>query len=203
MSLTEPYLHGPARNPWSTEHSTGGAAAAVAGGMLPATHATDTAGSIRVPAACCGLVGLKPTRGCNAAGPHRGDATRGLSHEHCESRSVRRAFDCHVPARFRHWRAIQRYGARPVICAGAVLAVLCVATNLMFPPVLATFMVALALLGIGWNFMFVGGTMLLATAHDSMKGCACRLPTTSSCSAQWAARRLPQARSRRPAVGRH
>ena len=96
MSLTtEPYLHGPARNPWSTEHSTGGssggAAAAVAGGMLPATHATDTAGSIRVPAGCCGLVGLKPTRGRNAVGPHRGDAMMGLSHEHCVSRSVR---DC-------------------------------------------------------------------------------------------------------------
>jgi amidase len=96
MSLTtEPRLHGAARNPWSTEHSTGGssggAAAAVAGGMLPATHATDTAGSIRVPAACCGLVGLKPTRGRNAAGPHRGDAMMGLSHEHCVSRSVR---DC-------------------------------------------------------------------------------------------------------------
>lgn len=96
MSLTtEPYLHGPARNPWSTEHSTGGssggATAAVAGGMLPATHATDTAGSIRVPAACCGLVGLKPTRGRNAVGPHRGDAMMGLSHEHCVSCSVR---DC-------------------------------------------------------------------------------------------------------------
>ena len=44
---------------------------------------------------------------------------------------------------------------------------LCVATNLAFPPVLATFMVALALLGVGWNFMFVGGTTLLATAHDA------------------------------------
>jgi amidase len=90
---TESALHGPARNPWSTEHSTGGssggAASAVAGGILPATHATDTAGSIRVPAGCCGLVGLKPTRGRNAVGPHRGDAMMGLSHEHCISRSVR------------------------------------------------------------------------------------------------------------------
>jgi amidase len=92
---TEPALHGPARNPWSTEHSTGGssggAAAAVAGGILPATHATDSGGSIRVPAGCCGLVGLKPTRGRVAVGPHRGDAMMGLSHEHCVSRSVR---DC-------------------------------------------------------------------------------------------------------------
>jgi MFS family permease len=64
-------------------------------------------------------------------------------------------------------RLIQRFGAHPMICVGAVLTMLCVATNLLFPPVLATFMVALALLGIGWNFMFVGGTTLLATAHDS------------------------------------
>jgi Asp-tRNA(Asn)/Glu-tRNA(Gln) amidotransferase A subunit family amidase len=92
---TEPNLHGPARNPWSTGYSTGGssggAAAAVAGGILPASHATDSAGSIRIPAGCCGLVGLKPTRGRNAVGPHRGDAMMGLSHEHCVSRSVR---DC-------------------------------------------------------------------------------------------------------------
>jgi MFS family permease len=64
-------------------------------------------------------------------------------------------------------RVIQRIGAHPVICIGAMLTVLCVATNLMFPPVVATFMVALALLGIGWNFLFVGGTTLLATAHDA------------------------------------
>jgi amidase len=94
MSVTtEPNLHGPARNPWSTDHSTGGssggAAAAVAGGILPASHATDSAGSIRIPAGCCGVLGLKPTRGRNAVGPHRGDAMMGLSHEHCVSRSVR------------------------------------------------------------------------------------------------------------------
>ncbi len=90
---TEPELYGAARNPWSLEHSTGGssggAAAAVASGMLPAAHATDSMGSIRVPASCCGLVGLKPTRGRNPVGPHRGDATQGLSHEHCVSRTVR------------------------------------------------------------------------------------------------------------------
>ncbi|MEJ0015442.1 MAG: MFS transporter [Acetobacteraceae bacterium] len=63
-------------------------------------------------------------------------------------------------------RLIQRWGAHPIICAGALLTALCVATNLLFPPVLATFMVALALLGVGWNFMFVGGTTLLTTAHD-------------------------------------
>jgi len=63
-------------------------------------------------------------------------------------------------------RLIQRFGAHPIICTGAVLTSLCVVTNLSFPPVLVTFMVALALLGVGWNFLFVGGTTLLTTAHD-------------------------------------
>jgi MFS family permease len=62
-------------------------------------------------------------------------------------------------------RVIQRFGVHPVICTGAVFTALCVATNLLFPPVLTTFMSALVLLGIGWNFMFVGGTTLLATAY--------------------------------------
>ncbi len=64
-------------------------------------------------------------------------------------------------------RVIQRFGPHPVICIGALLTALCVATNLLFPPLIATFMVALALLGVGWNFMFVGGTTLLSTAHDA------------------------------------
>jgi MFS family permease len=63
-------------------------------------------------------------------------------------------------------RLIQRFGAHPIICIGAALTATCVAVNLAFPPLQATFMVALALLGVGWNFMFVGGTTLLATAHD-------------------------------------
>lgn len=62
-------------------------------------------------------------------------------------------------------RIIQRYGVHQVICAGAVITALCCAVNLAFPPVMNTFLVALILLGIGWNFMFVGGTTLLATSY--------------------------------------
>ena len=92
---TEPALWGPTRNPYNLQcsagGSSGGAAAAVAGGMLPAAHATDSAGSIRIPAARCGLVGLKPTRGLIPFGPHRGDMVFGISHEHAVTRTVR---DC-------------------------------------------------------------------------------------------------------------
>jgi len=92
---TEPALHGPTRNPWNIAHiaggSSGGAGAAVASGILPAAHATDSGGSIRIPASCNGLVGLKPTRALLAYGPHRGDAAHGISHEHAVTRSVR---DC-------------------------------------------------------------------------------------------------------------
>jgi len=92
---TEPAVAGPTRNPWNLAHSaggsSGGAGAAVASGILPATHATDSGGSIRIPASCNGLVGLKPTRALLAYGPHRGDAAHGISHEHAVTRSVR---DC-------------------------------------------------------------------------------------------------------------
>lgn len=90
---TEPLLFGPTRNPWSLDHSaggsSGGAAAAVAAGIIPAAHATDGGGSIRIPASSCGLFGLKPNRGRTPAGPPLGEGWNGLSHGHVVSRSVR------------------------------------------------------------------------------------------------------------------
>jgi amidase len=93
LPFTEPKLYGPARNPWNFAHSTGGSsggsAAAVAAGIVPVAHANDGGGSTRIPASCCGLVGLKPTRGRNPLGPMFGDLRGGLIAEHVVSRSVR------------------------------------------------------------------------------------------------------------------
>jgi amidase len=91
--VTEPTWRGATANPWdltrSPGGSSGGAAAAVASGMVPIAHATDSGGSIRVPASACGLVGLKPSRGSVPVGPHHDELAGGFDCEHVLTRSVR------------------------------------------------------------------------------------------------------------------
>jgi len=90
---TEPVLRGPTRNPWNPDHmvggSSGGSAAAVAAGMVPVAHGNDGAGSLRGPAACCGIFAMKPSRGRITAGPSAGDALFGIVTEGVMSRTVR------------------------------------------------------------------------------------------------------------------
>jgi len=91
VPVTEPEAWGPTRNPWDLSRtpggSSGGSAAAVAAGIVPIAHASDGGGSIRIPASCCGLVGLKVSQGRISMGPNRDESNLGV--EHCVSRSVR------------------------------------------------------------------------------------------------------------------
>ncbi|HEY3722522.1 MAG TPA: amidase family protein [Acidimicrobiia bacterium] len=95
LPTTEPAAYGPTRNPWDTARtpggSSGGSAAAVSSGMVPAAHASDGGGSIRIPAACCGLVGLKTSRGRVSVGPGSGEIARPLSVQFAVTRTVRDA----------------------------------------------------------------------------------------------------------------
>ncbi len=92
-ATTESVLLGSCKNPWDLTKtaggSSGGAAAAVAAGILPAAHASDGGGSIRIPASCCGLVGLKPSRGRTPLGPDVGEGWGSMATTHVVSRSVR------------------------------------------------------------------------------------------------------------------
>jgi amidase len=93
LPVTEPELFGACRNPWNVDRtpggSSGGAAASVAAGIVPVAHGGDGGGSIRIPAACCGLFGLKPTRGRNPCGPDASEHWLGFAVEHVLTRSVR------------------------------------------------------------------------------------------------------------------
>ncbi len=92
---SESGLFGKTRNPWDIERtaggSSGGASAAVSAGIVPWAHASDGGGSIRIPASCCGLVGLKPSRGRTPMGPDVGEGWSGMSQVHAVTRTVR---DC-------------------------------------------------------------------------------------------------------------
>jgi len=102
IATTESLQLGPCRNPWNTEFtpggSSGGAAAAVAAGLVPFAHATDGGGSIRIPASCCGLFGLKPSRGRLGPGEVGGGD---ISVQHCVSRSVRDSATLFAAAEYR------------------------------------------------------------------------------------------------------
>jgi amidase len=91
--VTEPLVHGPCNTPWKLGHtsggSSGGSAAAVAARMVPIGHGGDGGGSIRIPASCCGVFGLKPTRARNPTGPDASEQWFGFAIEHVLTRSVR------------------------------------------------------------------------------------------------------------------
>lgn len=93
MGVTEPKAFGPTRNPWNLNHtpggSSGGSASAIAAGIVPMASGGDGGGSIRIPAACCGLFGLKPSRGRTPTGPYYSEFWDGAAAEHVLTRSVR------------------------------------------------------------------------------------------------------------------
>jgi amidase len=93
LPVTEPAVFGPAHNPWNLDRtpggSSGGSAAAVAACIVPVAGGADGGGSIRTPASCCGVFGMKPTRGRVPTGPDHGDIWRGFAQENVLSRSVR------------------------------------------------------------------------------------------------------------------
>jgi len=93
LPMTDPSIYGPTINPWDPSltpgGSSGGSSAAVAAGIVPMAHGNDGGGSIRIPASCCGLFGLKPTRGRNPLGPLFGDLGGGIVCEHAVTRTVR------------------------------------------------------------------------------------------------------------------
>lgn len=92
-AATEAVIYGPTRNPWNLNHSpggsSGGSAAAISSGITPVAHANDGGGSIRIPASCSGLVGLKPTRGRIPAGPYNSEPLNGIAIEFALTKTVR------------------------------------------------------------------------------------------------------------------